>query len=199
MIIEELKRGIIKENPVFCLALGLCPALAITTSAINAVGMGVSVIFVLTCSNVVISLISKWIPEKVRTPCFIIVIATAVTIVDLWMKTNNADLSNRLGIFVPLIAANCIILTRTQTYASKNNVIKAAVDGIAVGLGFTFSLFMVALVREFLGNNTLFGLTVVPGLPPLSLFLYAPGGFFTLAVFLWITNRRRLKKETDKQ
>lgn len=199
MIIEELKRGIIRENPVFGLALGLCPALAITTSAINAIGMGVSVIFVLTCSNVVISLISKWIPEKVRTPCFIVVIATAVTIVDLWMKTNHADLSNRLGIFVPLIAANCIILTRTQTYASKNNVIKAAVDGIAVGLGFTFSLFMVALVREFLGNNTLFGLTVVPGLHPLSLFLYAPGGFFTLAVFLWIANRRRLKKETDNQ
>jgi electron transport complex protein RnfE len=199
MIIEELKRGIIRENPIFGLALGLCPALAITTSAINAVGMGLSVIFVLTCSNVVISVISKWIPEKVRTPCFIIVIATAVTIVDVWMKTYHAGLSNRLGIFVPLIAANCIVLTRAQTYASKNNVVKSAVDGIVMGLGFAVSLFVITVVREFLGNNTLFGLTVVPGFHPLSLFIYAPGGFFTLAAILWMVNHCRLKKETDTQ
>jgi electron transport complex protein RnfE len=190
-------RGIIKENPVISLVLGLCPALAISTSALNAVAMGVAVMFVLTCSNMVISLISKWIPEKIRTPCFIIVIATAVTFVDLWMKAHSMAMSNRLGIFLPLISVNCIILTRARTYALKNNVFKSAIDGIVMGLGFTVSLLLIAVIREFLGNNTIFGLTVFPGFPPISLFMYAPGGFFTLAIILWMVNHRRLKKETE--
>jgi electron transport complex protein RnfE len=199
MIIEEFKRGMIRENPIFRLALGLCPAIAITTTANNAIAMGIAVIFVLTCSNVVISLISKYTPENVRTPCFLVVIATAVTIVDLWMKTNDAELSNRLGIFIPLIAANCIILTRIQMYATKNNAFKAAIDGIVMGLGFSVSLLAIALLRELIGNNTFFGLRVVPGVHPLPLFLYAPGGFFTLAVLIWIANLHCLKKETDNQ
>jgi Na+-translocating ferredoxin:NAD+ oxidoreductase subunit E len=198
MIVEELKRGIIRENPVFCLALGLCPVLAIGTSAINAVGMGVAVIVSLTCSNILISLLRKWIPEKVRTPCFIIIIAAIVTVVDLWMKANYADLSGRLGIYVPLIAVNCLVLRRGQTYALKNNVFKSAVDGVVMGLGFAVALFIVAAIREFLGNNTLFGLTVLPGFHPFSLFTYAPGGFFVLAAILWIVNHRRLRKETNR-
>jgi Na+-translocating ferredoxin:NAD+ oxidoreductase subunit E len=197
MIIKELYRGIISENPVLRLAMGLCPALAISTSAVNAVSMGLAVMFVLTCSNMIISLVSKWIPEKVRTLCIIVVIASGVTIVDLWMKTRHAELSDRLGIYLPLIAANCIILTRARTFASKNNVLKSAVDGISMGLGFTVSLFLIAVVREFFGNNTLFGLTVIPGFHPISLFMYAPGGFFALAAILWVVNLLRSKKETD--
>jgi Na+-translocating ferredoxin:NAD+ oxidoreductase subunit E len=197
MIIEELKRGIIKENPVFCLALGLCPVLAIGTSLVNAIGMGVAVIVSLTCSNILISLLRKWIPEKVRTPCFIIIIAVVVTVVDLLMKANSADVSSRLGIYVPLIAVNCLVLRRGQTYALKNNAFKSAMDGIAMGLGFSGALFFVAAIREFLGNNTLFGLTVLPGFHPLSVFTYAPGGFFVLAAILWLANHRRMKKETD--
>jgi Na+-translocating ferredoxin:NAD+ oxidoreductase subunit E len=199
MIVEELKRGIIRENPVFCLALGLCPVLAIGTSAVNAVGMGVAVIISLTCSNILISLLRKWIPEKVRTPSYIIIIAVIVSVVDLLMKAYDADVSSRLGIYVPLIAVNCLLLRRGQTFALKNNAVKSAVDGVVMGLGFAGALFVVAAVREFLGNNTLFGLTVVPGFHPLSVFSYAPGGFFVLAAILWIANRRRMKKETDTQ
>jgi Na+-translocating ferredoxin:NAD+ oxidoreductase subunit E len=198
MIVEELKRGIITENPVFCLALGLCPVLAIGTSVVNAVGMGVAVIISLMCSNILISLLRKWIPEKVRTPCFMIIIAAIVSVVDLFMKANYADMSSRLGIYIPLIAVNCLVLRRGQTFALKNNAIKSAVDGVVMGLGFAGALFIVAAVREFLGNNTLFGLTVFPGFHPLSVFTYAPGGFFILAAICWIANHRRLRKETDK-
>ena len=199
MIVEELKRSIHKENAVLGLTLGLCPVLAVSASALNAVGMGIAVMFVLICSSIVISLVSKWIPEKVRTPCFTVIIAAAVTVVDLWMKAAYPDVSDRLGIFIPLIAVNCVVMTRAQTYASKNNVFKSVADGIVVGIGFAVSLFIIALIREFLGNNTLFGMRVLPGFHPIALFTYAPGGFFVLAAVLWITNRRRLKKETDNR
>jgi Na+-translocating ferredoxin:NAD+ oxidoreductase subunit E len=195
MIVEELKRGILKENPVFGLALGLCPALAITTSARNAVGMGCTVLFVLLSSNVVISLVSKWIPDKIRPICFLIIIATAVTVADGWMKAVYPGLSGRLGIFVPLIATNCLIQARANVYASKNNFLKSALDAVAVGLGFMASLLLISVIREFLGNNTVLGLTLVPGFHPLPLFVYAPGGFFILAAILWTANLRRLKKE----
>ena len=199
MIVEELKRGILKDNPVLGQTLGLCPALAVTTTALNAVGMGLAVIFVLICSNIVISLTHKWMPDKVRPLCYTIIIAAAVTVADIWMKAVCPGLSDRLGIYVPLIAANCIVMTRAAVFASKNNVLKSALDGIAMGLGFALSLLLIAFIRELLGNNTVFGLTAFPGFHPLSLFVYAPGGFFVLAAILWIANLRRLKKETGDQ
>jgi electron transport complex protein RnfE len=198
MISEELKRGIVRENPIFTLALGLCPALAISTSAVNALGMGAAVIFVLTGSNIVISLIRKWIPDKVRIPCYITIIATFVTIVDLLMKAYVPVLDRQLGIFVPLIVVNCIILARAESYASQNTVRKSALDGIAIGLGFAFSLFIIAAVREVLGSNRLFGLRVIPGFSPMLIFAIAPGGFFTIGALLAIVNYRRLKKEKGR-
>lgn len=199
MIAEELKRGVVGENPIFTLALGLCPALAITTSVTNALGMGVAVIFVLTGSNIIISSVRKWIPDKVRIPCYITIIATFVTVVDLWMKAHAPVLNRQLGIFVPLIVVNCIILARAESYASQNNVRKSAIDGIAIGAGFALSLVAIAAVREVLGNNRLFGLTVIPGFRPMLVFAVAPGGFFTVAALLAIINYLRLKKERSRQ
>ncbi len=195
MIRQELKRGIVTENPIFGAALGLCPALAITTSAANAVGMGLAFIFVLIGSNVVVSLTRRWIPDKVRVPCYITIIATFVTIADLLMKAYAPTLNHHLGIYVPLIAANCIVLGRAEAYASKKNVFTSALDGIAMGLGFTVSLVVIAAIREFLGSNQLFGLTVIPGFRPMALFIMAPGGFFTLAAIIAIANHRRIRKE----
>jgi Na+-translocating ferredoxin:NAD+ oxidoreductase subunit E len=194
VIREEFKRGLIDENPLLRLGLGLCPAVAICTSVINAIGMGIAVTFTIICSNLIISIIGKWIPEKVRPPCTLVIISAIVTIADLWMKTHTPVLSHHLGIFVPLIAANCIVLSRAEVFASKNNLVKSALDGIVMGLGFTISLFLLAAVREILGNNTLLGFQVVPGFQPISLFLLAPGGFFTFAALLWITRFFHLKK-----
>jgi electron transport complex, RnfABCDGE type, E subunit len=195
MITEELKRGIVSENPIFALALGLCPALAISTSVTNALGMGAAVIFVLTGSNIIVSSVRKLVPDKVRIPCYITIIATFVTIVDLWMKAYAPLLNRQLGIFVPLIVVNCIILARAESYASQNNVRKSALDGLAIGLGFALSLVAIATVREVLGSNRLFGLTVIPGFHPMLVFAIAPGGFFTIAALLAIVNYRRLKKD----
>ena len=181
MISEELKRGIVSENPIFALALGLCPAVAISTSVINAFGMGAAVIFVLTGSNIIISFVRKWVPDKVRIPCFITIIATFVTIADLLMKA-----------YAPLL-----ILARAESYASQNNVRKSALDGIAIGCGFALSLVVIAAVREVLGSNRLFGLTVVPGFRPMLVFAIAPGGFFTIAALLALVNYRRLKKDKN--
>jgi electron transport complex protein RnfE len=195
MISEELKRGIFKENPIFGLALGLCPALAISTSVLNAVGMSAAVIFVLIGSNVIISMVRKWIPEKVRIPCYITIIATFVTIADLWMKAYVPILNRQLGIFVQLIVVNCVILARAESYASQNTIHKSIVDGVAIGLGFASSLIAIAAVRELLGSNRLLGFTVIPGFHPLLLFASAPGGFFTIAALMAFFNYRRIKKE----
>jgi electron transport complex protein RnfE len=195
MISEELKRGIFKENPIFGLALGLCPALAISTSVLNAVGMSAAVIFVLIGSNVIISMVRKWIPEKVRIPCYITIIATFVTIADLWMKAYVPILNRQLGIFVQLIVVNCVILARAESYASQNTIRKSIVDGVAIGLGFASSLIAIAAVRELLGSNRLLGFTVIPGFHPLLLFASAPGGFFTIAALMAFFNYRRIKKE----
>jgi electron transport complex protein RnfE len=194
MIRDELKRGIMVQNPIFGLALGLCPALAITTTAFNALGMGIAVIFVLTCSNVTVSLIRRWIPEKVRIPCYITIIATFVTIADLFMKAYAPFLSSQLGIYVPLIAANCLILARAEAYASKSNLVRAAVDGIVMGFGFSLSLVLISAVREILGYNKLFGVTVITGFHPMVLFVMPAGGFFVVAAFFGIVNYRRIKK-----
>lgn len=181
MILSELKRGIIDENPIFVIALGLCPTLATSTSVTNALGMGAAVIFVLTFSNIIISLLRKIIPDKVRIPCYIVVIATFVTIVQLVMKAYLPALDKQLGIFVPLIVVNCIILGRAEAYASKNGIFKSMIDGIVMGLGFTISLSILSIIREVIGNNTVMGLKVIPHYKPMTIFILAPGGFFTIA------------------
>ncbi|HEX3020287.1 MAG TPA: electron transport complex subunit E [Chitinispirillaceae bacterium] len=195
MFKEELKRGIITENPILVLVLGLCPSLATSTSVQNGLGMGLAVTFVLACSNVIISLIRKVIPDKVRIPCFIVVIATFVTIVQLIMKAYLPDLDKQLGIYVPLIVVNCIILGRAEAFASKNNIFKSFLDGVVMGLGFTTSLCLLSIIREILGSNKLLGLNFFPGYSPMTVFILAPGGFFTIAtvmaVIRYIGNRKK--------
>lgn len=199
MIKEEIKRGIISENPILILALGLCPALAVSTSLQNGLGMGLAATFVLTCSNIIISIIKNWIPNKVRIPCFIVVIATFVTIVELTMKAYLPELDKQLGIFVPLIVVNCIILGRAEAFASKNNLVRSLIDGIVMGLGFTAALCILSTIREILGSNKLWGLKVIPGFQPMTIFILAPGGFITIAFVMGLTNHIRHKKENRKK
>jgi electron transport complex protein RnfE len=194
MIQEELKRGIITENPILILALGLCPALAVSTSLQNGLGMGLAATFVLTSSNVIVSLIKQWIPPKIRIPCFIVVIATFVTIVQLVMQAYLPALNAQLGIFVPLIVVNCVILGRAEAYASKNNVGRSFIDGIVMGLGFTAALCILAIIREILGSNKLWGLKFAPGFEPMTLFILAPGGFLTIAFVMGLVNYFRDRK-----
>jgi electron transport complex protein RnfE len=184
MIAENFRRGIFTENPIFVLVLGLCPSLATSTSLTNGIGMGLAATFVLACSNVIISLVKGFIPDKVRIPCFIVVIAAFVTMVQLLLKAYMPVLDKQLGIFVPLIVVNCIILGRAEAYASKNNVVKSLIDGIAIGLGFTFSLAILSIIREVVGSNKLLGLKVIPGFEPMTVFILAPGGFFTIALVM---------------
>lgn len=198
MIKEELKRGIFTENPIFILVLGLCPSLATSTSLQNAIGMGMAATFVLVCSNVIISIIKKLIPDKVRIPCYIVVIATFVTIVQLLLKAYFPALDKSLGIFVPLIVVNCIILARAEAFASKNNIYRSLLDGIGIGLGFTASLAILSIIRETLGANKLLGLNFFPGFQPMTIFILAPGGFFTIALVMGIINYLRQKKEAGR-
>ncbi len=194
MIGEELKRGIVTENPILILALGLCPALAVSTSLINGLGMGGAATFVLVCSNIIVSLVKKGIPAKVRIPCYIVVIATFVTIVQLVLKAYLPGLDKKLGIFVPLIVVNCVILGRAEAFASKNTLFKSIVDGIVMGLGFTIALCILSVIREILGSNKLLGLKFFPGFQPMTIFILAPGGFFTIAFVMGIINYFRQKK-----
>lgn len=195
MIKDELRRGIIQENPILVLALGLCPSLAVSTSLQNGFGMGMAATFVLACSNVIISSMRRIIPDKVRIPCFIVVIAAFVTMVQLLMKAYLPALDKQLGIFVPLIVVNCVILGRAEAFASKNSISKSLVDGIVIGLGFTFSLCILSIIREILGSNKLLGLKFFPGYEPMTIFILAPGGFFTIAfvmaVVRYLGNRRK--------
>ena len=195
MIAEEFKRGIIDENPILVLALGLCPALATSTSVQNGLGMGLAATFVLSCSNIIVSLLRRVIPAKVRIPCFIVVIATFVTIVQLAMKAYLPALDKQLGIFVPLIVVNCMILGRAEAFASKNNMFRSLLDGIVMGLGFTTSLCILSIIREILGSNKLLGLKFIPGYEPMTVFILAPGGFFTIAfvmgIIKYLGNRKK--------
>lgn len=195
MIIKEIKRGLFYENPILVLALGLCPALATSTSVQNGFGMGMAATFVLLCSNIIISLLRGVIPAKVRIPCFIVVIATFVTIVQLVLKAYLPTLDKQLGIFVPLIVVNCVILGRAEAFASKNGLFRSIVDGIVMGLGFTFALCILSIIREILGSNKLLGLKFIPGYQPMTVFILAPGGFFTIAfvmgVIRYFSNRKK--------
>ncbi|HRT29282.1 MAG TPA: electron transport complex subunit E [Kiritimatiellia bacterium] len=191
-LISELTRGIIKENPTFRLVLGMCPTLAVTTSLENALGMGVACIFVLICSNAAISALRNVIPSAVRIPCYIVVIAAFVQIVDLLMQAYTPALADSLGIFIPLIVVNCIILGRAEAYASKNGVLYSMADGLGMGLGFTLSLSIIAIVREFFGNGsiTLWGDWALTNIHhnTMVLVILPAGGFITLGLILALMN-----------
>ncbi|MFV0440894.1 MAG: electron transport complex subunit RsxE [Lachnospirales bacterium] len=179
------KNGIIAENPVFFQLVGMCPTLAVTSSGINGFGMGVATTAVLIMSNFFISLIRKIIPDEVRIPSFIVVIATFVTIIGFLLKAFLPELDQSLGLFIPLIVVNCLILARAEAFASKNSPIISAVDGLAMGLGFTFALTVIGLIREFFGASTLFGITVLPeAIPQTLIMILPPGAFFTLGAIL---------------
>lgn len=193
-MLKTLKNGIISENPTFVQVLGMCPTLAVTTSLANGIGMGLSVTFVLTLSNILVSLLRKIIPQKIRIAAYVVVIATFVTIVDLVLKAYIPSLSNSLGLFIPLIVVNCIILARAEAFASKNGVVKSAVDGIGMGLGFTIALSLISAVREILGNGTILGMSLGISSPAIIMIL-PPGGFLTLGILLGLINVIRNRKE----
>lgn len=193
-VLERLYNGIIKENPVLVLMLGMCPTLAVTTSAKNGLGMGLATMAVLIMSNLIISLLRKVIPNGVRVPVYIIIIASFVTIVEMLMHAYVTSLYSSLGIFIPLIVVNCIILGRAEQYASKNNPILSIFDGIGIGLGFTLGLTIIGIVRELIGAGTIFGLQVMPeSYEPVSIFVMAPGAFFVLSILCAIQNKLKLK------
>lgn len=189
-----LRNGILDENPIFRLVLGMCATLAITTSVFNGFGMGMAATFVLVGSNVVISLLRNFIPDKVRIPCYIVVIATFTTIVQLLMEAFLPELNASLGLFIPLIVVNCIILARAESFASKNGLLASAMDGLGMGLGFTLALLVLSVIRELLGSGTLLGVPVLgAGYTPAAIMTAVPGGFLTLGLLMTLIN-----KLTDK-
>ena len=187
-----IKNGIIKDNPTFVLMLGMCPTLATTTSAINGLSMGLATMVVLICTNVVISLLKSLTPDKVRIPVFIVVIAAFVTILQLVIKAFLPDVDKALGLFIPLIVVNCIILGRAEAFAAKNSLVASLFDGIGIGLGFTLALTLLGIVRELLGAGSIFGLTLLPETYNILLFILPPGAFITLGFLIAIVNK--LKK-----
>lgn len=189
---KNFTKGFLKENPVFVLLLGMCPTLGVTSSAINGMGMGLATTFVLVMANFVVSLVKSGIPDKVRIPSFIVIIATFVTIVQLTMQAYLPSLYESLGLFIPLIVVNCIVLGRAEAFASKNTVWSSIVDGLGMGLGFTFALTLLGAVREFLGSGKIFGLTIYPEHYGSLIFVLAPGAFIALGYLIAIINK--LKK-----
>ena len=188
-IIKEFTKGLWKEMPPFRLVLGLCPTLAVTKSAENGIGMGIAATFVLICSNIIISIMRNAIPKKVRIACYISIIATFVVIVELLMQAFTYGLYERLGIFIPLIVVNCIILGRAEAFASKNSPVLSAVDGLGMGLGFTISLFIVGSIREVIGAGTLFSMNIMgESYQPFTFMIEAPGAFICLGLILCIMN-----------
>ncbi len=203
---ERLLNGIVKENPTFVLLLGMCPTLAVTTSAMNGLGMGLSTTVVLVMSNFLISALRKVIPDKVRVPAFIVIVASFVTIVQFLVQGFVPSLYASLGIYIPLIVVNCIILGRAESYASKNPIIPSIFDGIGMGLGFTVGLTAIGAVREILGAGQIFGFQLLPladdatgkmGYTPISIFILAPGAFFVLAFLVAIMNK--VRENADKK
>lgn len=186
---KNFTKGIIKENPIFVLVLGMCPTLGVTSSAINGLGMGLATTFVLMMSNIVISLVKDVIPEKVRIPSFIVIIAAFVTVVQLMMQAYLPSLFKSLGLFIPLIVVNCIVLGRAEAFASKNNIVSSAIDGLGIGLGFTFALVLLGSIREILGSGKLFNLAIYPENYVTLLFVLAPGAFIVLGYLIALINR----------
>ncbi len=213
---ERLKNGIVTENPTFVQMLGMCPTLAVTTSAINGAGMGLTTAIILTLSNLFISILRKQIPDKVRIPAYIVIIASFVTMIQFLLQAYIPSLYESLGLFIPLIVVNCIILGRAESYASKNKPLPSVFDGIGMGLGFTVGLTVIGTIRELLGAGSVFGFSVVDKLntlvnnnaseavrefmekqglfEPISIFIFAPGAFFVLAFVIAFINRRNIKK-----
>lgn len=193
--LREFTKGIFQRNPVFALLLGLCPVLAVTTSLQNALGMGASATFVLVCANVLVSLLRKGVPRKVRIPCFIVVIASFVTLVELFLQAFSPDLFQSLGIFVPLIVVNCIILGRAEAFASRNDPLISVVDGLGMGAGFTLALTVLGAIREIAGSNALLGLELIPGFSPALIMILPPGAFLTIGILLGFFALLRARKE----
>jgi electron transport complex protein RnfE len=196
-----LTNGIIKENPVLVLLLGACPSLAVTTSAINGLGMGIATMLVLLCSNIFISLLKNIIPSRVRIPSFIVIIAGFVTIVGLLVQAYAPEINEALGIFLPLIVVNCVVLGRAEMFATRNPVLQSTLDGLGMGLGFTLALFVIGGARELLGNGSLFGIDLTLGfIEPMGIFLMPPGGFFIYGILIAIVNKvMSLRNRQPKQ
>ncbi len=194
-ISDNLVRGIIRENPVFVLLLGCCPTLGVTSSAINGVGMGVATMFVLVMSNIAISLIKNVIPDKVRIPSYIVIIAAFVTVVQLLMEAYTPALNEQLGIFIPLIVVNCIVLGRAEAFASRNTLLASTLDGIGMGIGFTFALLLLGAIRELLGNLSVFGYKIADA-DGMLVFILAPGAFITLGFIIAVMNWLKKRKPT---
>ena len=186
-----ITNGIVKENPTFVLMLGMCPTLATTTSALNGLSMGLATMFVLICSNIVISLIKNLTPDKVRIPVFIVVIASFVTLLQMLMQAYVPAVYASLGLFIPLIVVNCIILGRAESFACKNGPVESLFDGVGIGLGFTFGLTLLGIVREVLGAGSIFGFTLLPETCNMLLFVLPPGAFIALGFLVAIVNRIR--------
>ncbi len=186
---KNFTKGFIKENPVFVLVLGMCPTLGVTSSAINGLGMGLATTFVLMMSNIAVSGVKNVIPEKVRIPSFIVIIASFVTVVQLAMQAYLPSLYKSLGLFIPLIVVNCIVLGRAEAFASKNSLASSAIDGLGIGLGFTFALVLLGSIREILGSGKIFSITIYPENFVTLLFVLAPGAFIVLGYLIAIINR----------
>ncbi|MDD5281242.1 MAG: electron transport complex subunit E [Candidatus Omnitrophica bacterium] len=193
-LIKEFTKGIIKENPTFVLALGLCPTLAVSVSVANAIGMGVAATFVLLGSSVIISLVKNFIPNKIRIPCFIVIIATFVTIIELCLKAYSPVLDRALGIYVPLIVVNCIVLGRAEAFACKNNFISSFFDGLGMGVGFTLALILISAIREFLGSGQILGHTLIKGFEPVFVFGMPSGALLVIGLLLGLFNLIKSRK-----
>ncbi len=196
---DQFKAGILTDNPVLIQLLGMCPMLATSTSLINAVGMGLSATFVLVCSNVLISILRKLIPQKIRIAAYIVIIAGFVTLVDMLLEAYFNSIYNALGVFIPLIVVNCIILARAESFASKNKVLPSLIDGLAMGLGFTIALSILGAIREILGNGTILGFELFGGVAPLSVLALPAGGFlalgFVIAAAQYFVHRKKGEAE----
>jgi electron transport complex protein RnfE len=191
-MIKQINKGILKENPVFVLVLGMCPTLGTTTSALNGMGMGLATLFVLILSNMAISAVAAQIPGKVRIPAYIVIIAAFVTVLQLLMQAYTPALYETLGLFIPLIVVNCIVLGRAEAFAAKHSLPASACDGLGIGLGFTLSLTVIGAVRELLGSGALFGLPVIPA-GGITVFVLAPGAFIVLGYLMALFNRAKRK------
>ncbi len=189
---QNFTKGFIKENPVFVLLLGLCPTLGVTSSAANGLGMGLATTFVLVCSNIVVALVKKQVPDKVRIPTFIVIIASFVTIVELTMQAYVPSLFDALGLFIPLIVVNCLVLGRAEGFASKQNLGSSVIDGLGMGLGFSFALTLLGGVREMLGSGSLFGFKFIEG-DAILIFILSPGAFIVLGYLIALINRMTKK------
>lgn len=192
-VTERLFNGIVKENPTFVLMLGMCPTLAVTTSAVNGLGMGLTTTIVLIMSNMLISMLRNIIPDRVRMPAYIVIVATFVTVVQFLLEGYVPSLYDSLGIYIPLIVVNCIILGRAESYASKNPVVPSIFDGMGMGLGFTIGLTSIGAVREIIGAGTIFSLQIMPdSYEPITIFILAPGAFFVLSLLIAIQNKVKI-------